>query len=346
MSDNIRVYVPGYVYELVIPVLNHQRLLKPTPDVQRPLRGLLAQLSTMRGIQLHAYAVLSSHLHLLVTTQATQAIPVAMQDFKSAAAKRVNRALGRRGPLWNGPYGATMVTHEPRKQLERLRYVLRHGEKEGLVADVTTSPFLNAAKVILGTDPKEGLDMKLVPMPVLALVPRQVQLEVVRLLLRSDLKDGEALDLALERLAAASKSEVRPESQNAETAGEPQGAPGSPASVTNVTSLGDQMPEEYREVFANPPRRARPDAPGRRSDVPTSRRRKPPKVHASSLDLRTRWLALFNAIAEMYADISPHFMAGEMTEPFPTWTLRPPLWRVRWWEAILCTTPPMLAQPG
>jgi hypothetical protein len=44
--------------------------------------------------------------------------------------------------MWDGPYHCIRVSQEPAAQLGRLCYVLAHGAKERLVADVLSGPKL------------------------------------------------------------------------------------------------------------------------------------------------------------------------------------------------------------
>jgi len=61
------------------------------------------------------------------------------------------------GTMWSRRYQAIVVSGEEAAQVERLRYHLAHGVKEGLVDQVKRWPGVHFAKSILGGKPLKGL---------------------------------------------------------------------------------------------------------------------------------------------------------------------------------------------
>ena len=61
------------------------------------------------GCQIHAYVLMTNHVHLLVTGSEEGAIPAMMQSLGVRYVRHVNRHQGRTGTLWEGRYHASLV---------------------------------------------------------------------------------------------------------------------------------------------------------------------------------------------------------------------------------------------
>jgi putative transposase len=74
------------------------------------------------GVLVHAFALMSTHFHLVVTPDDVSAIPRAMQKLGVSYVRYFNRTYSRIGTLWNGRYRAKVLDDE-RYCLTCLRYV-------------------------------------------------------------------------------------------------------------------------------------------------------------------------------------------------------------------------------
>jgi len=63
----------------------------------------------MHGVALHAYVLMSNHVHLLASPGHAQALPRMMQALGRSYVGRFNRVYERTGTLWEGRYKATLV---------------------------------------------------------------------------------------------------------------------------------------------------------------------------------------------------------------------------------------------
>ena len=79
-----------------------------------------------------------------------------MQHASCNLSKEIGRLRGSSGPLWARRYDGIVVSDEPEKQWERLRYLLANGVKEGLVESPYDWPGLNAACSLVSGEPLEG----------------------------------------------------------------------------------------------------------------------------------------------------------------------------------------------
>jgi hypothetical protein len=75
----------------------------------------------------------------------------------SNLALEVNRLHRRRGIIWERRYQAILVSEEEPAQVDRLRYLLAHGVKEGLVAHAKDWPGVHCVREILAGEPIRGL---------------------------------------------------------------------------------------------------------------------------------------------------------------------------------------------
>jgi REP element-mobilizing transposase RayT len=73
-------------------------------------------------------SIQDDHLHLTVEAASRQALSTGMQAFKTSAARRINRALGRRGRVFADRYHVEVVT-TPTQTRAVLCYVLNNWRK-------------------------------------------------------------------------------------------------------------------------------------------------------------------------------------------------------------------------
>jgi len=72
----------------------------------------LAQSATARGCEVHAYVLMSNHVHLLVTPAEAGAVGAMMQDIGRRYVRVINTIHGRSGSLWEGRFKASLIDSE------------------------------------------------------------------------------------------------------------------------------------------------------------------------------------------------------------------------------------------
>jgi putative transposase len=82
----------------------------------------------------HAYVLMSNHVHLLVTPEQAGGGARLMQALGSRYARHALESHGRAGPLWEEPFEAAPV-YAPRYLLACMRYIEDNPVRAGLVAD-------------------------------------------------------------------------------------------------------------------------------------------------------------------------------------------------------------------
>jgi hypothetical protein len=80
-----------------------------------------------------------------------------MCHFNSNLAREAGRLVRWGERFWGRRYQAIPVSEEEGAQVERLRYVLAHGAKEGLVESLREWPGVSAVRALLQDEPLEGL---------------------------------------------------------------------------------------------------------------------------------------------------------------------------------------------
>ena len=141
-----RMYSESGIYFVTARAFQSRFLLTPSPAVNRALGGVLAMAVKLTGVKLHGYVVASNHIHLLVTSQGAS-LSRFMQYFLGNAARKLGRLTGWSGSLWQRRFSAEPVLDDE-AALGRLRYILAHGVKEGLVKHPAQWPGLSCLKLL------------------------------------------------------------------------------------------------------------------------------------------------------------------------------------------------------
>ena len=106
-----RLTVTGYPQHVILRGNNRQDIFRNTADYQRML-DLIEQQSREQGVEIHAYVLMTNHLHLLLTPQKDQALPKMMQAVGRSYVQTFNKVHGRTGTLWEGRYRSTLIQTE------------------------------------------------------------------------------------------------------------------------------------------------------------------------------------------------------------------------------------------
>lgn len=92
----------------------------------------LGEYARKRDVALHAYCLMTNHVHLLLSAPSAGALAGLMQDMGRRYVQYVNRTYRRSGGLWQGRYKASYVQSE-RYLLACMRYVELNPVRAGMV---------------------------------------------------------------------------------------------------------------------------------------------------------------------------------------------------------------------
>jgi len=106
-----RYFIPEQPLHLIQRGNNREAIFFCDEDYQR-YRAWLGEAATGNGCSVHAYVLMTNHVHLLVTPAAADAIPRMMQSLGRRYVRYVNAAYQRTGTLWEGRYRAAPIDSE------------------------------------------------------------------------------------------------------------------------------------------------------------------------------------------------------------------------------------------
>ena len=152
-------YIPegGAVVEITSRTLGSRFLLKPSCEVNEIIVGVLARAQRFYEVPVHAVVFMSNHYHLLISVEDACQMARFMNYVNGILAKKVGRLYDWNAKLWSRRYQGILVLEQESAQLERLRYILSHGCKEGLVGRPHEWPGVHTVKALLEGTPLKGL---------------------------------------------------------------------------------------------------------------------------------------------------------------------------------------------
>jgi len=99
-----------------------------------PICKWLWEAAQFHGVAVHAYALMTNHVHLLVTPVGAGTVSAMMQTLGRRYVRHVNRKHKRTGTLWEGRFKACLVD-TGRFALAAHRYIDLNPVRAGIVGD-------------------------------------------------------------------------------------------------------------------------------------------------------------------------------------------------------------------
>lgn len=121
MPRRPRIDLPGVSQHVIQRGVDRQPVFFSDEDCQFFL-DWLGRYAKKRNIALHAYCLMTNHVHLLLSAPSVGALGGLMQDMGRRYVQYVNRTYRRSGGLWQGRYKASYVQSE-HYLLTCMRYV-------------------------------------------------------------------------------------------------------------------------------------------------------------------------------------------------------------------------------
>ncbi len=142
MARPIRLFEPERIYFITQRTLQSRLFLRPSPKVNELVGAILARAITRYKVEVFAFVVMSNHVHMMIRGRADQ-IPKFMCYFSGLVARKVGRTIGWSGKFWHKRYSAQPILDDS-AVIDRLRYIMAHGVKEGLVARAEDWPGISS----------------------------------------------------------------------------------------------------------------------------------------------------------------------------------------------------------
>lgn len=158
MARKLR-FIPegGTVVEVTCRTVQGRYLLRPSDALRSIIVGVLARAQGLYPVEIHAFVFLSNHYHLLLSVESALQLARFMNYVNSNLAREAGRLHGWKEKFWGRRYQAIVVSQEEAAQIDRLRYILSHGCKEGLVARPQEWPGAQCVKALVEGRPLRGL---------------------------------------------------------------------------------------------------------------------------------------------------------------------------------------------
>ncbi len=125
-----RFTLPGQPQHVIVRGNNRTNIFKGPEDYQCYLEKLV-EACAAHQCDLHAYVLMSNHVHLLMTPKTEQGIGKAMQSLGRSYVRYFNDRHRRSGTLWEGRYRATLIESE-RYLLTCCRYIELNPVRAGM----------------------------------------------------------------------------------------------------------------------------------------------------------------------------------------------------------------------
>ena len=119
-------------------------------DDRRRYLQCLREALVRYGCELHAYVLMSNHVHLLLTPGIAGAVSRLMHTFARNYAGSFNARHGRTGTLWEGRYKSCLVDSE-HYVLTCYRYIELNPVRAWMVDDAAAHPWSSYSANALGT---------------------------------------------------------------------------------------------------------------------------------------------------------------------------------------------------
>lgn len=134
MPRRPRIHLPGIPQHIIQRGVDRQPVFFAEADFRFYL-DWLGEYAHKRKIPIHAYCLMTNHVHLLLDAPDAGELSGLMQDMGRRYVQYVNRTYHRSGGLWEGRYKASLVQSD-RYLLTCMRYV----ELNPVRANMVTAP--------------------------------------------------------------------------------------------------------------------------------------------------------------------------------------------------------------
>jgi putative transposase len=111
MPRKTRMYLPGVPVHIVQRG-NNRNACFFCEDDYRYYKQVLEEGMQRYGVALHAYCLMTNHVHLLMTPQWEDSISRVIQHLGRQYVQHVNKTYGRSGTLWEGRHKSSLVDAE------------------------------------------------------------------------------------------------------------------------------------------------------------------------------------------------------------------------------------------
>jgi hypothetical protein len=139
MARPLRFIPENSLVEVTTRTFQGRLLLRPCPDLTDIILGIVGKAQALYDMTIHAFVFMSTHAHFLLSPSSAGQLALFMQFVNANVAKEAGRLHSWRNRLWSRRYRSIVVADDTAAHA-RLRYILAHGTKEGLLASPAAWP--------------------------------------------------------------------------------------------------------------------------------------------------------------------------------------------------------------
>ena len=143
-----RYFMAGQPLHVIQRGNNRGKIFFGEEDLVR-YRDWLGEAAAKQGCAIHAYVLMTNHVHLLVTPRRAESLPRLMQSLGRRYVRYVNTKHRRTGTLWEGRYRAAPIDTEA-YFLACCRYIELNPVRAGMVAHAREYPWSSFRAHALG----------------------------------------------------------------------------------------------------------------------------------------------------------------------------------------------------
>jgi hypothetical protein len=156
MSRPIRYMPDPYtVFEVTTRTMQSRLLLKPSPELNSIILGIIGKALSMYNVQMYLFVFLSNHYHMLLSACDFCELSRFMNHINSNIAREIGRLYDWHDKFWSRRFSAIPVLDDE-SLMDRARYILSHGCKEGLVSHPADWPGINCIAALTEGTPLVG----------------------------------------------------------------------------------------------------------------------------------------------------------------------------------------------
>ena len=311
---DIRFVAPGTVYEITDRTNGGEFLFKPSTDLADIIKGCIGRALARHPVRLIAFVFLSNHYHMLISADDARQLAQFLGFVNGNIAREVNRFHDRTGHVWGRRFRAIPVSDEEAAQVGRLRYLLAHGVKEGIVRRVRDWTGASSARALLGEDELAG-----------TWYDRAAAYAAGRRKTNAHEPREFATRCAIALAPLPCWQHLSADQYRARVAALVADIDSDGADGTRCDATHDLAPAEVPRLKVDVD--ALPDRPDRHGDPPERpkhiKRSPAPRVHAASKEVRDQMCEALRELRQAYAEASLRFRSGEYDVAFPAGTFRP-----------------------
>ncbi|HKI04671.1 MAG TPA: transposase, partial [Thermoanaerobaculia bacterium] len=146
----------GSLVEVTCRTVHGRYLLCPSRNLNEIVVGILARAKRMFEMKICSLIFTSNHYHMMLWVQDAEQLANFMGYVNSNLAREAGRLVQWKEKFWSRRYRAIVISDEEGAQMERMKYVLSHGAKEGLVRIPEDWPGIHGLRYLLHGEPLEG----------------------------------------------------------------------------------------------------------------------------------------------------------------------------------------------